>query len=85
MFECRKDHESVKIALENGIKNLTVFGLNMESLEFVSTVRREYPKVKITLIDDNKEPIIKEKYGEKVMLGLIKYPILTLGCNRTEV
>lgn len=38
MFECRKDHQSVKNALETGIKNLTVFGLNMEALEFVSTV-----------------------------------------------
>jgi hypothetical protein len=72
MLETRFDHENLKAALDSKIKNLTVFGLNMESLETISTIRREYPKVNITVIDDNIESYIQVKYGEEVAKSLIQ-------------
>ena len=41
-------------------------------MELAATIRREYPKVKITMIDDNKSTVLVEKYGEKVANSLIQ-------------
>lgn len=43
----------------------------MESMELAATIRREYPKTRVTMIDDNKEPVLAERYGEKVSRSLI--------------
>lgn len=70
-LENRVDHVNLRYRLKN-VKKLTVMGLNMESLELVSTLRREYPKVHITVIDDNSESVIHTRYGEKVAKNLIQ-------------
>jgi Pyridine nucleotide-disulphide oxidoreductase len=71
VLENRVDHVNLRYRLKN-IKKLTVMGLNMESLELVTTIRREYPKVHVTVIDDNSESMIHIKYGEKVARNLIQ-------------
>ncbi len=70
-LENRVDHINLRYKLKN-IKKLTVMGLNMESLELVTTLRREFPKLHITVIDDNSESLIQLKYGEKVARNLIQ-------------
>jgi hypothetical protein len=62
----RQDHEAITRELKRGIKKVTVVGANMESLEFVSTLRREFPKVKITVVDDNRESVVQQQYGKEV-------------------
>lgn len=71
-LQSMNDHRQLKNYLENGkVKQLTVHGLNMESLEVVSTIRREYPKVKVTVVDDNPENILIERYGDSIAKSLI--------------
>lgn len=69
-LENRYDHLKLRSALKS-IKKLTVVGLNMESLQFMTTIRREYPKIHITCVDDNRENILIEKYGKEVSNSLI--------------
>ena len=49
----------------------------MESLEFVSTLRREYPKASITVIDDNRESRVQSQYGKEVAKSICKYSTVT--------
>jgi nitrite reductase/ring-hydroxylating ferredoxin subunit len=70
-LENRVDHVNLRYRLKN-IKRLTVMGLNMESLELVTTLRREYPKLHITVIDDNSETMIQLKYGPQIAKNLIQ-------------
>ena len=71
-FQSMNDHRQLKTYLESSkVKHLTIHGLNMESLEVVSTIRREYPKVRITVVDDNPENILIERYGETISKSLI--------------
>lgn len=72
MLRNRQDHENIHRELKRGIKKVTVLGVNMESLEFVSTLRREFPKVHITVIDDNREHIVQHQYGKQVADSLIQ-------------
>lgn len=72
-METREDHRKLRDALESKkIKNLSVVGMNMESLELISTIRREFPKVRITVVDDNRESALACKYGKEVEQALIK-------------
>jgi apoptosis-inducing factor 3 len=71
-FQSMNDHKQLRNYLEKGkVKHLTVHGLNMESLEVVSTIRREYPKVNVTVVDDNPENILLERYGDNISNSLI--------------
>ena len=71
------DHQAILRELKRGIKKVSIVGLNMESLEFVSTLRREFPKVHISVIDDNRETVIQQQYGKKVADSIIKYDRFT--------
>lgn len=68
----RQDHENLMRELKNGVKKIAVMGLNMESLETVSTIRREFPKIHITVIDDSRENMIEQQYGKDVAQSLIQ-------------
>lgn len=37
------------------VRNMFVLGLNVESLEFIAEMYREFPEVKIKVMDFNKE------------------------------
>lgn len=71
-LDTRQDHEAIARELRRGLKNVTVVGLNLESLEFVSTLRREYPKVKISVVDDNRENALQTQYGKSTAEALVK-------------
>ncbi len=68
----RQDHETILRELKHGAKKVTVLGANMESLEFVSTLRREFPKVTITVVDDNRESVIQQQYGKQVADSILQ-------------
>lgn len=68
----RQDHEYMLRELKSGVKKMVVFGANMESLEIVSTIRREFPKIHITVVDDNRETSIEHQYGKEVTKSLIQ-------------
>ena len=72
MLNNRQDHQEIYRELKKGIKRVAVLGLNMQSLEFVSTLRREFPKVHITVIDDNREHFIQQQYGKSVSDSIIQ-------------
>ena len=70
-FEDRRDHVALRANLEK-IKDLTVMGLNMESLELVTTLRREYPRINVTVVDENIDNMLVTKYGKDVADSLVK-------------
>ena len=72
MMHNRQDHEKLVRELKRGIKKVTVLGANLESLELVSTIRREYPKVHITVIDENRENYLETQLGKEVAKSLIQ-------------
>jgi len=48
-------------------------GLNLESLELAATIRSEYPKVKLEIIDCNIKSYLKKTYGSEVNKALLNY------------
>lgn len=66
------DHESFLRELKKGVGKIAVLGANLESLELVSTLRREYPKIEITVIDENRESVLDNKFGKDVAKSLIQ-------------
>lgn len=49
-----------------------VFGLNWESIETISTIRREYPKIEIVVVDTNSENFIQTYFGDQVHQEILK-------------
>jgi len=50
----------------NKIGSLLVMGYNMESLEFIQAVKEEFPDIKLTLIDTQKDSTVTELVGPEV-------------------
>ncbi|KAL4438557.1 hypothetical protein ABPG74_015455 [Tetrahymena malaccensis] len=63
-------HKKVKQYLEKA-KTITILGNNMRAMECVSTIRREYPHIKIYVIDENEDPVIKTEFGEEIYKKVI--------------
>jgi hypothetical protein len=73
VLHSRLDHEHMAREFNRGdIKNVTVLGANLESLELVSTLRREYPRIKFTVIDENRETSLETQLGKDVATSLIQ-------------
>jgi NAD(P)H-nitrite reductase large subunit len=79
------DHQKLKQKLENIeklvkifylIKNyidiLSIIGCNIQSLELAATIRKEYPKIDILIIDENERTIVEEKFGMPFFQSLVK-------------
>ena len=47
-------------------------GLNLKALETVSTIRQEFPHIKITVVDENEKSSIENLLGPDVFQALIK-------------
>lgn len=72
-LETRKQHKELREGLEEKkIKKLAILGLNMESLELAATIRREFPKVHITVLDENRENMLMTKYGADVANAIVE-------------
>lgn len=54
------------------IKNLLVMGYNVESLEFIYALRKEFPDVKITVLDTQRDSQVSEHVGPEVEKAIIK-------------
>lgn len=72
LFNNKQDHENVLRELKRGVKKVTVVGANMDSLEFVSTLRREFPKVHISVVDENRESVVHQQYGKSVADSIVQ-------------
>lgn len=72
LLHSKIDHDYMMREIKRGIKKMTVLGVNMESLELVSTIRREYPKIHITVIDENRETYLDVQFGKDVSNSLIQ-------------
>ncbi len=46
------DYEKLKAGLKN-VEKLTVIGMNLKSLECVSTIKKKYPDMEVTVVDEN--------------------------------
>jgi uncharacterized NAD(P)/FAD-binding protein YdhS len=72
ILNSKLDHEYMARELKQGVKRVSIIGANLESLEIVSTLRREYPKLHITVIDENRESILEAQFGKEVANSLIQ-------------
>lgn len=50
----------------NKIDSLLIMGYNMESLEFIQAVKEEFPDIKMTVIDTQKDSAVTELVGPEV-------------------
>jgi hypothetical protein len=72
LLHSKVDHEYMARELRRGVKRVAVLGANLESLELISTLRREYPKIHITVIDENRESALETQLGKDVANSLIQ-------------
>lgn len=72
LFNTKQDHENILRELKRGVKKVTIVGANMDSLEFVSSMRREFPKVHISVLDENRESVVHQQYGKSVADSLVQ-------------
>lgn len=49
-----------------------MIGINMKSLETVSTIRREYPEIEVIVVDENKKSWIENKFGGEIFRALVE-------------
>jgi uncharacterized phage-like protein YoqJ len=59
------DYEKLKTDLKT-VSKLTVMGLNLKSLECISTIKKKYPEMEITVVDENERDRITIEFGELV-------------------
>lgn len=48
-------------------------GINHESLQLASRIRMEYPRVEVTLIDENRENFMERNLGSEVYKSIKTY------------
>lgn len=48
---------------KNKIEKLLVLGYNLESLEFVEALNKQFPKIKIQVIDTDKDSPVGQHFG----------------------
>ena len=59
-----EDHKNLKKYLDNGsVKKLTIFGMNPDSYEMLSTLRTEYPEIELSVVSTDKNSWTKSLYG----------------------
>lgn len=73
-----RDHKKMRHYLENGAGKVVLLGINLESLELASTIRLDYPKVEVKIIDPNQahKNYLYRTLGKEVSDSLIKYVFL---------
>lgn len=54
------------------IKSLLVMGYNVESLEFIYALKKEFPDVKVTVLDTEKDSQVSEHLGPEVEKAVLK-------------
>lgn len=54
------------------VRNMFVLGLNVESLEFIAEMYREFPEVKIKVMDFNKDNSVNEMFGPEIGAEIVK-------------
>lgn len=57
---------------KNTIKSLLVLGYNVESLEFIYALKREFPDVKLTVLDTERDSQISEHLGPEIEKAIVK-------------
>ena len=63
----REQHKKLNHFLNlNNINSLLVLGYNMESLEFVHEIKKEFPDIKLTIIDSQKDSSVSELVGPEI-------------------
>lgn len=66
-----EDHKNLKKYLDNGsVKKLTIFGMNPDSYEMLSTLRTEYPEIELSVVSTDKNSWTKSLYGPQVSKAL---------------
>lgn len=59
-----EDHKRLREYLETGkAKKITIFGMNPDSYEMLSTIRTEYPEVEISVVSPDKQSWTKTYLG----------------------
>lgn len=65
------EHKRFREFLESGkAKKITIFGMNPDSYEMVSTLRREYPELELSVVSSDKQSWTKTSYGHQVSSAL---------------
>ncbi|CAD8050095.1 unnamed protein product [Paramecium sonneborni] len=64
-FNSLDSHQQLKEKLKN-INDLSIIGINTMSLEVAQTIRKEYPNIKINVIDPNEESQFQVQYGPEL-------------------
>lgn len=66
-----EDHKRLREHLESGkAKKITIFGMNPDSYEMLSTIRTEYPEVEISVVSPDKQSWTKTYLGHQVSSAL---------------
>jgi hypothetical protein len=69
----KEQHQKLLTFLnKNSIKHLLVLGYNMESLEFIEALNKEFPDIKTTVIDNEKDSTICEYLGPDIEKAIVK-------------
>lgn len=59
-----EDHKHLRKYLESGeVKHMTIFGMNPDSYEMLSTIRTEYPEIQVTVVSPDKKSWTKSYFG----------------------
>lgn len=56
----------IKFLNKYSVKNLIVFGLDQYTLEFLQSLRKEFPDIHVKVVDVERENKIFEIYGEEL-------------------
>ena len=48
------------------MKNFTILGCSLKSLELASTIKKEFPKLNLFVVDENDESNLYKELGEEV-------------------
>lgn len=61
-FTDLKDYQQLQKALPK-IKRLTVLGMNLKSLQLVSTIKQTYKDLEVIVIDENEKDNVEDNFG----------------------
>ena len=65
------DHKRLREYLESGkAKKITIFGMNPDSYEMLSTIRTEYPEIEVSVVNPDKQSWTKTYFGHQVSSAL---------------
>lgn len=68
----KHDHQRIRQKLEE-VRSVAIVGISPKSMEFCSTLKKEYPHIKVTMLDENKKCKLENKFGETIHNEMLDY------------